>query len=51
MDLFFERKRCSGGVIIGAGISWSGKDSLVFVKGTLDAQAYTDMLDDYYQPF
>ena len=37
--------------MIWAGISWKGKTELAVVEGTMNAVAYTSMLQDYFFPF
>lgn len=50
-EIFSKRARGAGGVMVWAGISWEGKTKFAFVNGTLNAVAYTDMLDGYFFPF
>lgn len=48
---FSNRKRGGRCLIIWSGISWRAKTPLVLFKATMDAVAYTTMLDDTLMPF
>lgn len=46
-----EWARRRGGLMVWSGISWRGKFPLVFIKGFMDALAYTTIMDDTVLPF
>ncbi len=50
-DIFAKRTRGGGGIMVWGGISWRGKTPLVEVNGTLNADEYVHMLEEYFLPF
>ena len=45
-DIFAKRARGGGGIMIWAEISWKGKTKLAVLERTMNAAAYTSMLQD-----
>ena len=50
-QIFSNRPRGGGGLMVWAGLSWKGKTPLVVVNGNLDALSYTPMLAEHFLPF